>query len=129
MENMVTFTPLYAITKSMENLRFDKEDYFHVLVFYVLFYKRNKKHVFGLPIRYRNTRERLGELEIACGNSRLAGSCFHFNFSFSQTYTRVSIFLSINVYFCTPLPSNKRNSFQANNINNSFAYIAIPLPR
>ena len=45
MENMERFTPLYAIayaiTNSMENLRFDKEDYFHVLVFYGLFYKRN----------------------------------------------------------------------------------------
>ena len=28
------YTPLYAILNSMENLRFDKEDYFHVLVFY-----------------------------------------------------------------------------------------------
>ena len=35
---MERFTPLYAIayviTNGMENLRFDKEDYFHVLVFY-----------------------------------------------------------------------------------------------
>ena len=45
MENMERFTPLYAIAytilNGMENLRFDKEDYFHVLVFYGLFYKRN----------------------------------------------------------------------------------------
>ena len=38
MENMERFTPsyviAYAITNSMQNLRFDKEDYFHVLVFY-----------------------------------------------------------------------------------------------
>ena len=50
MENMERFTPLYAIAyailNGMENLRFDKEDYFHVLVFYGLFYKRNRKHVF-----------------------------------------------------------------------------------
>ena len=35
---MERFTPLYAIayaiTNSMENLRFNKEGYFHVLVFY-----------------------------------------------------------------------------------------------
>ena len=47
MENMERFTPLYviayAITNSMENLSFDKEDYFHVLVFYGLFYKGNRK--------------------------------------------------------------------------------------
>ena len=46
MENMERFTPLYAIAyaityaityairNSMENLRFDKEDYLYVLVFY-----------------------------------------------------------------------------------------------
>ena len=38
MENMERFTPLYTIAykimNSMENLRFGKEDYFHVLVFY-----------------------------------------------------------------------------------------------
>ena len=46
---MERFTPLYAIayaiTNSMENLRFDKEGYFYVLVFYGLFCKRNKKHI------------------------------------------------------------------------------------
>ena len=50
MENMERFTPLYAIAyailDSMENLRFDKEGYFHVLVFYGLFYERNRKHFF-----------------------------------------------------------------------------------
>ena len=30
----------------MEILRFDKEAYFHGLVFYALFYKRNTKHFF-----------------------------------------------------------------------------------
>ena len=83
MENMERFTPLYAVTNSMENLRFDKEGYFHVLVFYGLFYKRNfKRNIFSrVPIRYRNTRGSLGELDIA----------FVINFSFSQTSTRVSI--------------------------------------
>ena len=40
------------ILNSTENLCFDKEGYFHVLVFYGLFYKRNRRH------------ESLGELEI-----------------------------------------------------------------
>ena len=48
MENMERFTPLYAIAYAIlngtENLRFDKEGYFHVLVFYGLFYERNRKH-------------------------------------------------------------------------------------
>ena len=39
MENMERFTPLYAIAyvimNSTENLRFDREDYFHVSVFYM----------------------------------------------------------------------------------------------
>ena len=74
MENMESFTPLYAIAyaimNSMENLCFGKEDYFHVLVFlYRLFYKRNRKHIFRAPIRYRNTRGSLGELEIAWRHS------------------------------------------------------------
>ena len=42
MENMEMFTPLYAIAYAIlngtENLRFDKEGYFHVLVFYGLYF-------------------------------------------------------------------------------------------
>ena len=53
----------------IENLHFDKEGYFPVLVFYALFYKRNRKHVFRIRIRYRNTRGSLGELEIAWKHS------------------------------------------------------------
>ena len=66
---MERFTPLYAIayaiTNSMENLRFEKEGYFHVLVFYGLFYERNRTHFSHVLTRYRNTRGSLGELEIA----------------------------------------------------------------
>ena len=40
------YTIAYAILNSMENLHFDKEGYFHVLVFYGLFYKTNRKHFF-----------------------------------------------------------------------------------
>ena len=34
LKNMERLTPLYAIMNGTENLRFDKEDYFHVLAFY-----------------------------------------------------------------------------------------------
>ena len=34
---------------STENLRFDKAGYFYVLIFYELFYKRNRKHFFPFP--------------------------------------------------------------------------------
>ena len=40
----IMYAIAYAILNSMKNLRFDKEGYFHVLVFYGLFYKRNRKH-------------------------------------------------------------------------------------
>ena len=47
MENMERFAPLYAIAYAIligtANLRFGKEDYFYVLVFFGLFYKRNRK--------------------------------------------------------------------------------------
>ena len=61
--------PLYGIFNIMENLRFDKESYLHDLVFYGLFYKRNRKHFFRVPKRYRNTRGSLEELEIASKHS------------------------------------------------------------
>ena len=81
MENMERFTLLYAIayaiTNSMENLRFDKEGYFHVLVFYTGYFIKEIENIPRVPRRYRNTRGSLGEQ--------------HFNFSFSQTSTRVSI--------------------------------------
>ena len=45
MENMEKFTPLYAIAKSMENLRFDKEGYFHVLVFYTGYFIKEIENI------------------------------------------------------------------------------------
>ena len=67
MENMERFTPLYAIAHAIlngiENLRSDKEGCFHVLVFYWLFYKRNRKLFFRCS-RYRNTHGNLEELKI-----------------------------------------------------------------
>ena len=68
---MERFTPLYAIVNCMENLRFDKEDYFHILVFYTGYFMNEKENIFSrvVPIRYRNTRESLGELEIAWKHS------------------------------------------------------------
>ena len=43
-DHAIVYAIAYAILNSMKNLRFDKEGYFHVLVFYGLFYKRNRKH-------------------------------------------------------------------------------------
>ena len=55
---------------SMENLRFDKEEYFHVLVFYTGYFIKEIENIFSrVPIRYRNTRGSLGELEIAWKHS------------------------------------------------------------
>ena len=54
----------------MENLRFGKEGYFHVLVFYTDYFIKEIENIFSrVPIRYRNTRRSLGELEIAWKHS------------------------------------------------------------
>ena len=58
----------YTPVNSMENLRFDKKGYFYVLVFYWLWYERNRNN-FRVPIRYRNTRGSLWELQIAWKHS------------------------------------------------------------
>ena len=51
MENMKRFTPLYAIAYAImngtENLRFDKEDYFHVLVFYTGYFIKEIENIFS----------------------------------------------------------------------------------
>ena len=65
MENIEMFTPLYviayAITNSMENLRFDKEVYFRVLDFYTEYFIKEIQNNFSrVAIRYRNI----------CGSSR-----------------------------------------------------------
>ena len=68
---MEMFTPLYAIAYAImngpENLRFDKEGYFHVLVLYTGYFIKEIENISPRvpPIRYRNTRGSLGELEIA----------------------------------------------------------------
>ena len=59
MENIEMFTPLYviayAITNSMENLRFDKEVYFRVLDFYAEYFIKEIQNNFSrVAIRYRN---------------------------------------------------------------------------
>ena len=59
MENIEMFTPLYviayAITNSMENLRFDKEVYFRVLDFYTEYFIKEIQNNFSrVAIRYRN---------------------------------------------------------------------------
>ena len=67
-----------------------------ILFYFILFYfiKEIENISPRVPIRYRNTRESLGELEIAWKHTRPADSCSHFNFSFSQTSTRVSTSIS-----------------------------------
>ena len=69
MENMARFTTLYAIAyaivNSIENLRFDKEDYFDFLVSYGLFYKRNKNIFLVFPYAIETLVKVWGELEIA----------------------------------------------------------------
>ena len=88
------YIPIYAILNSMENLRFDKKGYFHVLVFYGLFYKRNRKHVFSLvfPAYVIETLVEVWENPKYRGNTSPVGSCPHFNLSFSQTSTRAGCF-------------------------------------
>ena len=79
---METFTPLYHIAYVILNgreIHFDKEGYFHVLVLYGLFIKEIENIFSRDPIRYRNTRERLGELEIAWKHS-LYGLVFPLQF-------------------------------------------------
>ena len=90
MENMERFTPLYAITNNMEHVRFDEEDYFHVLVFYGLFYKRNRRHFPMFPYVIETLVE-VWENSKLRGKTRGSLGEQHFNFSFSQTSTRVSI--------------------------------------
>ena len=53
---MERFTPLYAITYAItyafmngtENLRFDEEDYFHVLVFYTGYFIKEIENIFSV---------------------------------------------------------------------------------
>ena len=87
---MERFTPLYAITNNMEHVRFDEEDYFHVLVFYGLFYKRNRRHFPMFPYVIETLVE-VWENSKLRGKTRGSLGEQHFNFSFSQTSTRVSI--------------------------------------
>ena len=64
---MERFTPLYAciafaVLNGTENLRFDKEGYFNVLVFYSGYFIKEIENIFPrVPIRYTNTRGSLGE--------------------------------------------------------------------
>ena len=57
---MERFTPFfaigYAILNSMENLRFDKEDYFHVLVFYTSNFTKEIENIFPVFLYVIETR-------------------------------------------------------------------------
>ena len=45
---------------SMENLHFDKEDYFHVLVFYTGYFIKEMENIFSVfTYSYRNTSENI----------------------------------------------------------------------
>ena len=86
---LTNITPLYAILNSMENLRFDKtKGYFYVLVFYGLFYKRNRKRFF--PCSHIHT-------------------CFH-SWKFGRTVNGVETLTSIFLLQFLVLP-NFRSSF------------------
>ena len=62
----------YAVMNGMENLRFDKEGYFHVLVFYTSYFIKEIENIFSrVPIRCRRTRN--------CVKHSPYGSCSHFN--------------------------------------------------
>ena len=69
---MERFAPLYAIAyaimNSMENLRFDKEDYFHVLVQYTGYFTKVISPC--LHTSYRNTRETLLRARVPTSISR-----------------------------------------------------------
>ena len=56
MERFTLYAIAYAILNSMENLHFDKEGYFHVLVFYGLFYKTNRNTYFNFSFPQNSTR-------------------------------------------------------------------------
>ena len=61
-------------------------------IFYTGYFIKEIENIFSrVPIRKRNTRGSLGELEIAWN--------FHFDFSFSQTSTRVSITMETRKMF------------------------------
>ena len=54
----IAYAIAYAILNVTDNLRFDKEGYFHVLVFYGLFFIKEIENIFfRVPIRCRNTRQ------------------------------------------------------------------------
>ena len=74
-----------------ENLRFDKEGYFHVLVFYGLFYKRNRKHFFPCSHTLEKHLCKIGRSRNSVETLAPRGLCSNVNFSFFQTSIRVSI--------------------------------------
>ena len=93
---MERFAPLFAIKyatmNSMENLRFGKEDYFHILVFFMgYFILKETENMFPVFPYVIETLVKVWKNSKLRGNIR-PGSCSHFNsVSFSQTFTRVSI--------------------------------------
>ena len=100
---MERFTPLYAIAygimNSMENLRFDKEGYFHILVFYTGYFIKEIENIFPrVPIRYRNTRGSLGELETTWKHSPY-GLMFPLQFLTLPANCHALVFLYNEAYY------------------------------
>ena len=65
---MERFTPLYviayAIMNSMDNLRFGKEDYFHVLVFYTGYFIKEIENIFSHSWKFGRTRNSVETLAL-----------------------------------------------------------------
>ena len=84
MENVERFTPLYAIvyviTNSMENLRFDKEDYFHVLVFFKGYFIKEIENISPVSPYVIETLVEVWENSKLRGNTRPAGLMFSLQF-------------------------------------------------
>ena len=96
MKNMERFTPLYAITYAITK-RFPRFSFL-----YELFYKRNKNIFSRVPIRCRTLVE-------VWENSKLRGNTCHFNFSFSQTSTRVFITVETRKMFFVEFKKTTEN--------------------
>ena len=74
-----------------ENLRFDKEDYFHVLVFYTSYFVKEIENVFPRVPIVIETLVEVWENSKLRWNTRHAGSCSDLNFVLPNFHSRVSI--------------------------------------
>ena len=84
------YTPSH-IHHHEQNLHFGKEDYFHVLVFCTGYFIKEIENFFPVFPYVIETLVEVWENSKLRGNTCPTGSCSHFNFSFSQISTRVSV--------------------------------------